>query len=84
MSGRLDDFVTCFGENLLGAVPAATAGRANAKGVREFLERTGTVLRALAHLAFGYRVAEADVHVVVSKMLLIPIETLKSPFHPYV
>ena len=80
MSGRLDGFVACFGENLLRAVAAAAAGSADAQGVRELLERARAVLGALAHLAFGYRVAEADVHAVLSKMLLIPIGNANSPF----
>ena len=73
MSGRLDDFVTCFAENLRRAIAAAAAASADTECVRQFLERTGATLSAFAHLAFGYCVAEADVHAVLSRMLTIPI-----------
>ena len=73
MSGRLDDFVTCFGENLRRAIAAAAASGADTKGIRQFLERAGAALSAFAQLAFGYRVAEADIHAVLSRMLTIRI-----------
>ena len=73
MSGRLGDFVARFLENLGGAVTAATATRADPKSTGQLFERARAALRAFAHLAFGYRVAEADIHAGLSKMLLIPI-----------